>query len=106
MVTSENLQQGTSFAAFCFPACVFGANMALLAPGEAMFAGDSCVSCLVFYLLYSLLPCTVLVHAQARRAIRARYQLPPDPCADEIVTCFCVTCALQQVKVCRVCVCV
>lgn len=104
-------------AAVCCPACIFGSNMEKLAKNEAQFAGNSALACTIFEILYLLThaqiiftmvffcapipilpPCSMFVHAQGRRAIRLRYQLPETPCPDEIVTCFCVPCTIVQVR--------
>jgi Cys-rich protein (TIGR01571 family) len=111
--------QGQCLSTVCCPASVYGKNVSRLSPEEASAGGDHCAACMMFEAMYILThlqmlfttcvfctplpilpPCTMFIHAQARKAIRARYQLPETPCGDEVVTCFCSTCALIQVCIC------
>ncbi|KAG2483657.1 hypothetical protein HYH03_017460 [Edaphochlamys debaryana] len=102
------------FNMFCLstwcPCMQYGMLMEQLPPGSAPCAGSVAGGCAAFCVLWLLgdllgavlltkvvtLPCTALVHCQARGYIRRKYNIQSHPLHDFFITWCCGPCALCQ----------
>eukprot|EP00298_Acanthocystis_sp_HF-20_P001773 c12210_g1_i1.p1 GENE.c12210_g1_i1~~c12210_g1_i1.p1 ORF type:complete len:120 (+),score=19.48 c12210_g1_i1:62-421(+) len=81
---------GTCFCVWCCSPCAYGQIASLARTGNTGGSCGDCGSCCCFCFLGPLISCGT------RKEIRTKYSLPEEPCADCLVHCFCLTCALCQ----------
>jgi len=78
---------------YCCAPCAYGQIVSIMNTGQTGGMCGDCGSCCIFTLLGGF---AFIVTCSTRKQIRAKYNLPEEPCNDCLVHCFCLPCALCQ----------